>query len=142
MCKKDIFIQAIGAIDYYHRYKEDIALFAEMGFKCYRMSINWTRIFPNGDDETPNEKGLVFYENFFDECSKYNIQPIVTLSHYETPLALFEKYGGWKNRKLVDCFVKYCEAVFTRYKGKVKYWMTFNEINCLDVSFVEWWSNA
>ena len=132
--KEGYFYPSHEAIDHYHRYKEDIALFAEMGFKCYRMSINWTRIFPNGDDETPNEKGLVFYENFFDECLKYNIQPIVTLSHYETPLALFEKYGGWKNRKLVDCFVKYCEAVFTRYKGKVKYWMTFNEINCLDVS--------
>ncbi len=118
-------------IDFYHRYKEDIALFAEMGFKCFRLSINWGRIFPNGDDETPNEKGLAFYDSVFDECLKYNIQPVVTISHYETPLNLVHKYGGWLDRRVIDFYVKYCETIFNRYKGKVKYWMTFNEINVM-----------
>lgn len=119
------------AIDFYHHYEEDIALFAEMGFKTFRMSINWPRIFPNGDDETPNEEGLKFYDDVFDECLKYGIEPLVTLSHYETPLNLGIKYGGWANRKVVDFFEKYAETVFTRYKDKVKYWMPFNEINMM-----------
>ena len=122
------------AIDMYHHYKEDIALFAEMGFNCYRMSINWARIYPNGYDEVPNEEGLQFYDDLFDECLKNGIQPIVTLSHYETPLGLYTKFGGWKSRECIDCFVRYCKTVFTRYKGKVKYWMTFNEINCLEMN--------
>lgn len=122
------------AIDMYHHYKEDIALFAEMGFNCYRMSINWARIYPNGDDEIPNEDGLQFYDDLFDECLKNGIQPIVTLSHYETPIGLYTKFGGWKSRECIDCFVRYCKTVFTRYKGKVKYWMTFNEINCLEMN--------
>ena len=119
------------AIDFYHRYKEDIALFAEMGFKCFRTSINWTRIFPNGDEEVPNEKGLEFYDNLFDECHKYGIEPVVTISHYETPYYLVEKYGSWTNRKLIDFYENYCRTIFERYKDKVKYWMTFNEINAL-----------
>ncbi|MFQ6862462.1 MAG: 6-phospho-beta-glucosidase [Beduini sp.] len=118
-------------IDFYHRYKEDIALFAEMGFKCFRLSINWARLFPNGDDETPNEEGLKFYDDVFDELLKYNIEPVVTISHYETPLNLVTKYGGWLDRRVIDFYVKYCETLFTRYKGKVKYWMTFNEINIM-----------
>ena len=118
-------------IDFYHHYKEDIALFAEMGFKCFRLSIAWTRIFPTGEEETPNELGLQFYDNVFDECLKYGIEPVVTISHYEMPYHLAIKYGGWRDRKLVDFFVKYCEVIFNRYKDKVKYWMTFNEINCL-----------
>ena len=118
-------------IDFYHHYKEDIALFAEMGFKCFRTSIAWTRIFPEGDEEVPNELGLQFYDDLFDECLKYGIEPVVTISHYETPYALVKKYGSWRNRKLVDFFVKYAETVFKRYKYKVKYWMTFNEINCI-----------
>ena len=117
------------AIDFYHRYKEDVALFAEMGFKCFRTSIAWTRIFPNGDDETPNEAGLKFYDDLFDELLKYGIEPVITLSHFEMPLNLAKKYGGWTNRKLIDFFVKYAVTCFERYKDKVKYWMTFNEIN-------------
>lgn len=119
------------AIDFYHHFREDIALLAEMGFRAFRTSIAWSRIFPNGDDAVPNEKGLQFYDAVFDECLKYGIAPIVTLSHYETPYALVTKYGSWKNRVLVDLFVRYAQTVFRRYKGKVKYWMTFNEINCI-----------
>lgn len=118
-------------IDFYHNYKQDIELFAEMGFKCFRMSIAWSRVFPNGDEERPNEAGLQFYDSVFDECLKKRIQPIVTLSHFEMPLHLAKKYGGWRNRKLIDFFVKYAEVCFKRYKGKVRYWMTFNEINNL-----------
>lgn len=117
------------AIDFYHRYKEDIALFAELGFKAFRTSINWSRIFPNGDDKSPNEAGLQFYDNLFDELLKYNIEPVVTLSHFEIPLNLCKKYGGFRNKKVIDFFVKYAEVVMNRYKDKVKYWMTFNEIN-------------
>jgi len=116
-------------IDFYHRYKEDIALLAEMGFKTFRMSIAWSRIFPNGDDKEPNEAGLAFYDRVFDELHKYGIEPLVTLSHYETPLALAKNYNGWANRKLVGFFENYVRTVFTRYKDKVKYWLTFNEIN-------------
>ncbi len=121
------------AIDHYGHFKEDIALFGEMGFKTYRMSINWARIYPNGDEEEPNEAGLKHYDEVFDECHKYGIEPLVTLSHYETPLGL-QKYGSWENRKVVDFFVRYCETVFTRYKGKVRYWLTFNEINSMSMS--------
>ncbi|MCG1013123.1 6-phospho-beta-glucosidase [Tepidanaerobacter sp. GT38] len=122
------------AIDFYHRYKEDIALFAEMGFKCFRTSINWTRIFPFGDETEPNEAGLKFYDNLFDELLKYNIQPVVTISHYETPLGLVKKYGSWRSRKMVDFFLRYCETIFSRYKDKVKYWLTFNEINVITLN--------
>lgn len=117
------------ATDFYHHYEEDIALMAEMGFKAYRMSIAWTRIFPTGEEEAPNEEGLAFYDKVFDELKKYNIEPIVTLSHYESPFALTQKYNGWADRKLVDLFEKYCRVVFERYKNKVTYWLTFNEIN-------------
>lgn len=121
----------LRGIDHYHRYKEDIALFAEMGFKVYRFSIAWSRIFPTGEEETPNEAGLKFYENVIDECLKYGIEPLITLSHYETPLALAKKYDGWRSRRMIDLYLKYCETVFQRYKGKVKYWLTFNEINSI-----------
>ncbi len=117
------------AIDFYSRYKEDIKLFAEMGFKCFRTSIAWTRIFPNGDDPTPNEEGLKFYDAVFDELLKYGIQPVITLSHFEMPYHLVKKYGGFRNRKCIDFFVRFAETVMKRYKDKVKYWMTFNEIN-------------
>jgi 6-phospho-beta-glucosidase len=119
------------AIDFYHHYKEDIALLAEMGFKCFRTSIAWTRIFPIGDEAQPNEEGLKFYDDLFDECLKYGIEPVVTISHYEMPYGLVEKYGSWRNRKLVDFYLNYCKAIFNRYKNKVKYWMTFNEINVI-----------
>ena len=121
-------LKLIG-IDFYHRYKEDIKLFAEMGFKTLRFSIAWSRIFPKGDEETPNELGLKFYDNVIDECLKYGIEPLITLSHYETPLHLAKTYDGWRNRKLIKFFENYCRVVFERYKGKVKYWLTFNEIN-------------
>ena len=117
------------AIDFYHRYKEDIALFAEMGFKAFRTSIAWSRIFPNGDDAEPNEAGLQFYDDLFDELLKHDIEPVVTLSHFEIPYHLYKEYGGFRNRKLIDFFVKYSKVVMERYKDKVKYWMTFNEIN-------------
>lgn len=116
-------------IDHYHRYQEDIALFAKMGFKCYRFSIAWARIFPKGDETKPNEAGLEFYDQVIDECLKYGIEPVITISHYEMPLHLAEAYGGWKNRQLIDFFETYAKTVLTRYGKKVKYWMTFNEIN-------------
>ena len=119
------------AIDFYHRYKEDIAMFAEMGFQVFRLSIAWTRIFPNGDDEKPNEKGLQFYDDVFDECRKYGIEPMVTISHYETPLHLAKKYDGWRSRKMIEYYMKFCNVIFERYKDKVKYWLTFNEINSI-----------
>lgn len=118
------------ASDFYHHYKEDIKLMAEMGFKSYRMSIAWTRIFPTGEEEVPNEAGLKFYDNVFDELKKYDIEPIVTLSHYEMPLNITNKYNGWADRKTIKLFKRYVEVVFNRYKGKAKYWLTFNEINC------------
>ncbi|CCI84698.1 hypothetical protein FC52_GL001580 [Lactobacillus pasteurii DSM 23907 = CRBIP 24.76] len=117
------------AIDFYHHYPEDIALMAEMGFKAFRTSIAWTRIFPNGDETRPNEEGLKFYDNLFDECLKYGIEPVVTLSHFEMPYHLVTEYGGWSNRKLIDLFARFATVCFERYHDKVKYWMTFNEIN-------------
>ncbi|MTB43022.1 6-phospho-beta-glucosidase [Streptococcus uberis] len=116
-------------IDFHHRYKEDIAMFADLGFKCFRTSIAWSRIFPNGDETEPNEEGLQFYDNVFDELLKYGIEPVITLSHFEMPYHIAKEYGGFMNRQTVDFFVKFAEVVFRRYKDKVKYWMTFNEIN-------------
>lgn len=116
-------------IDFYHRFKEDIALFAEMGLKVFRLSINWPRIYPNGDDLKPNEEGLRFYDEVFDELRKHNIEPLVTLSHYEMPMNLVLTYGGWAGREVIEHFVKYADTVMNRYKDKVKYWLTFNEIN-------------
>lgn len=118
-------------IDFYHRYKEDIALFAEMGFKVFRFSLSWARIFPNGDELQPNEKGLEFYDKVLDELEKYHIEPLVTISHYEMPLNLATTYGGWSDRKLIDFYLRFAETVFERYKGRVKYWLTFNEINMI-----------
>ena len=116
-------------IDFYHTYKDDIKLFAEMGFRCFRTSISWSRIFPKGDELEPNEAGLAFYDDLFDTLLSYNIEPVITLSHFEMPLYLAQHYGGWKNRALIDMFVRYSCVVMERYKHKVKYWMTFNEIN-------------
>lgn len=117
------------AIDFYHRYPEDIKLFAEMGFTCLRVSIAWARIFPDGDEQTPNEAGLAHYDRLFDELLSHGITPMVTLSHYEMPWNLVTRYHGWGNRLLIDLFVKYAETAFERYKDKVKLWLTFNEIN-------------
>ncbi len=122
------------ACDMYHHIHEDIELMAEMGLKAYRMSIAWTRIYPNGDDETPNEAGLTYYDRVFDDLKAHGIEPVVTLSHYEPPFHMCE-YGGWSNRKMIDCYLNYCRTVFERYKNKVTYWLTFNEINILRVPF-------
>lgn len=130
-CDDEHTYPAHEAIDMYHHYKDDIALFGEMGFKCYRLSISWTRILPNGDDETPNEEGLAFYDSLFDECLKYGIEPLVTICHFDAPIALIQKYGGWKDRRMVDAFTHYCEILFEHFGKKVKYWITFNEINML-----------
>lgn len=119
-------------IDFYHRYKEDLALFAEMGFKALRVSIAWSRIFPTGEEQEPNEKGLAFYDSLFKEMKKHHIEPIVTLSHYEMPLALSVKYNGWVERKVIDDFVRFCNVCFHRYKEYVKYWLTFNEIDSIN----------
>lgn len=116
-------------IDMYHRYKEDIALFAEMGFKVYRLSIAWTRIFPNGDESEPNEAGLQFYDDLFDELHKYNIEPLVTISHFELPYQLGKKYDGFLDKRTIEFYERYATTLFERYKDKVKYWLTFNEIN-------------
>lgn len=121
----------LRAIDYYHHYREDIALFAEMGFKVYRFSIAWSRIYPTGEEEEPNEKGLAFYDAVLDECEKYGIEPLVTISHYETPLALAEKYNGWSDRRMISLYLKYCQTLFTYFRGRVHYWITFNEINSI-----------
>ncbi len=117
------------AIDFYHHFKEDIALFGEMGFKCFRTSIAWTRIFPKGDEDQPNEEGLKFYDEMFDECHKHGIEPLITLCHFELPYHIAKEYGGFRNRKVIDMFVKFAKVCFERYKNKVKYWLTFNEIN-------------
>ncbi|MGM0904165.1 MAG: 6-phospho-beta-glucosidase [Bacillota bacterium] len=129
--KEGVYYPSHEAIDFYHRYKEDIALFAEMGFKSFRMSIAWSRIFPTGEEEVPNEAGLQFYDDVFDELLKNNIEPVVTTCHFDVPVHLVEKYGSWKNRKMVELYEKYTRTIFERYKDKVKYWMTFNEINML-----------
>ena len=130
--RSDYYYPSHEAVDFYHRYKEDIALLAEMGFKIFRMSINWSRIFPNGDDLVPNEEGLKFYENVFNELKKYNIEPLVTISHFEFPYELTKKCNGWVDRSVIEYYLKYCRTIFTRYKDTVKYWITFNEINNLN----------
>lgn len=128
---KDSMFPGREAVDAYGHYKEDIALFAEMGFKCYRFAFSWSRIFPTGEEKEPNEEGLKFYERYIDELLKYNIEPVVTLCHFDIPLALVDKYGSWRSRKVIGCYTHYCETVFRRFKDKVKYWITFNEINML-----------
>lgn len=125
---KYIFPKRWG-IDFYNRYEEDIALFAEMGFKVFRLSLSWVRIFPTGMEETPNEEGLEFYDKVFDCCLKHGIEPLVTMSHYEMPVALTQKYNGWISRELIPLFEKFAKIILERYKDKVKYWITFNEMN-------------
>ena len=129
--KNDALYPKRRGIDFYHRYKSDIALFAEMGFKVLRVSIAWSRIFPTGEDAEPNEAGLQFYDNLFRELRHYNIEPLVTLSHYEMPLALSEKYNGWVHRNVLDAFVRFSNVCFDRYKDQVRYWLTFNEIDSI-----------
>lgn len=125
-----------NAVDFYHNYKEDIAYMAELGFGTYRMSISWPRIYPTGLEETPNEKGLQFYDDVFDELLKHNIEPVVTLHHFEVPIELTNRWNSWLDRRTIDVFIKYCETVFTRYRSKVKKWITFNEINNIHFGFL------
>ncbi len=125
------FYPAKETIDMYSHYKEDIALFGEMGFKTYRLSIAWSRIFPMGDDAEPNEEGLQFYEDLFKECHKYGIEPLVTITHFDCPIHLIEKYGAWRSREMIGFYENLCNVIFRRYKGLVKYWLTFNEINMI-----------
>ncbi len=136
----DVYYPNHEGIDFYHHYKEDIALFAEMGFKMFRMSISWSRLYPNGDEETPNEKGIAFYRSVFEECRKHNIEPLVTIWHFDTPLYLEEHYGGWNNRQLITFFERFAKTCFTEFKGLVRYWLTFNEINNT-VMFLEMFGN-
>ena len=130
--KKGFTYPSETGIDFYHRYQEDIRLFSEMGFKTLRISIDWSRIYPNGDDEQPNEKGILFYQKVVDTLLKYHIEPIVTLYHFEMPLAIVKKYGSWQNKKTIDLYMKYCKTMFEALKGKVHYWVTFNEMNHID----------
>lgn len=116
-------------IDFYHTYEQDLDLFQEMGFRCFRTSISWSRIFPNGDERVPNEKGLAFYDRLFDAMHARNIEPVITISHFEMPYHLVKEYGGFRSRKVIDFYLKFCETIFNRYNKKVKYWMLFNEIN-------------
>lgn len=120
-------------IDHYHRFKEDIALLAEMGFKAYRFSIAWTRIYPNGDDEEVNIAGLAFYHALLNELHQYHIEPIVTISHNEMPLHLVTEYGGWSNKKVIDLYVRYAETLFKEFKDDVRYWILFNEVNDMNI---------
>lgn len=120
-------------IDFYHTYKEDLALLAGMGLNSFRTSINWSRIFPNGDDAEPNEAGLKFYDDLFDEMHRLGLEPLVTLCHYEMPLNIAMKYNGWYNRKTIDMFTKYCCTVLERYKNKVTYWIIVNQINMINL---------
>jgi 6-phospho-beta-glucosidase len=126
-----VFYPSHKASDFYHHYKEDIALLGEMGFRTFRLSIAWTRIFPKGDEEKPNPEGIAFYHKVFAECHKYGIEPLVTMDHFDTPMYLVRKFGGWKDRRMIDCFVKYAETILHEYKEEVHYWLTFNEINMI-----------
>ena len=118
-------------VDFYHHYKEDIALMAELGLKVFRTSISWSRLYPHGDERTPNPEGVAFYRNVFQECRKYGIEPLVTLCHFDIPMGLVEQYGSWRSRKTLECFARYAETCFKEYSGLVHYWLTFNEINIL-----------
>ena len=132
------FYPSHEAVDFYHRYKEDIALCAEMGFKIFRMSINWTRIFPQGNETVPNEAGLALYDKVFAELKKYNIEPLVTIYHNENPFYLTGLCNGWQDRRCIDYYMNFCQVLFERYKDVVKYWIPFNEINCLTTKLGNW----
>lgn len=131
LASKDRIFPKRWGIDFYHTYKEDLKLLAELGLKTFRTSINWARIYPNGDDEKPNEAGLKFYDDLFDEIIKNGMEPMITISHYEIPLHLTTAYKGWYSREVIDFFEKYCKTVFDRYAGKVKYWIIVNQINLI-----------
>lgn len=130
-CDESLYYPAHTGVDMYHHYREDIRLFGEMGFKVYRMSIAWTRIFPTGEEEEPNEEGLQFYEDLFRACHEYGIEPLVTITHFDCPVYLIKKYGGWRNRIMIDRYLKLCRVLFERFGSMVRYWLTFNEINMI-----------
>ena len=132
--EEELLYPSHEATNFYHHYQEDIALFAEAGFKAFRMSINWTRIFPKGNDAEPNEEGLAFYDRVFDECRKYGIEPIVTIAHFDVPAYLSQEYNGWASREVIDFYARYAAVLFERYHEKVNYWITFNEINTATLS--------
>lgn len=131
-CDQDHRYPSHEAVDFYHHSHEDLALLAEMGIRCFRLSVSWTRIFPEGEEEEPNEQGLTFYDGIFRDCKKYAIEPIVTICHFDLPVSLIKKFGGWRDRKMIDCYLKLCKVLFDRYKDLVRYWITFNEINMLN----------
>lgn len=128
---KGEFYPSRTGIDFYHHYKEDIAMLSEMGIKCFRFSVSWSRIFPNGDDEKPNEEGMTFYENIFKELKKYEIEPVVTISHFDIPMNLVIKYGGWQNRDVIEFYVRYATLLMERFQDYVTYWIPFNEMNMI-----------
>ena len=127
----DKYYPSHESVDFYGHYKDDIKLFGEMGMKIFRTSINWSRLYPVGDEDEPNAAGVAFYHSLFSECQKWGIEPLVTISHYEIPMGLCEKYGGWRDRRCIDFYLNLCRTIFTEYKGLVHYWLTFNEINIL-----------
>lgn len=127
--KAELLYPSHEATDFYHNYQKDIELFAEAGFKSYRMSINWTRIYPTGEESNPNQEGIDFYHKVFDTLIEKNIEPIVTIAHFDVPAYLTEKYNGWTSRELIELYEKYAKTLFDEYHNKVKYWVTFNEIN-------------
>ena len=129
--REEEFYPNHGAIDFYHRYKEDIALMAEMGFTVFRTSIAWARLYPNGDELTPNPEGIAFYRALFEECKKHNIAPLVTLCHFDVPMHLVREYGSWRSREMIAFFTRYARTCFEAFDGLVKYWLTFNEINIM-----------
>ena len=128
---KGFYYPALEGIDFYHHYKEDIRMFAQMGFRTLRLSIAWSRIYPRGDEEIPNEEGLKFYERVFQECRKHGIEPLVTITHFDCPMHLIRTYGGWKNPRMIEFYKRLATTLFQRYQGLVKYWLTFNEINMI-----------
>lgn len=132
---EDNYYPSHNAIDMYTYYKEDIKMFADMGFKVYRMSISWSRLFPTGVETTPNPEGVEYYRSVFQECQKYGIEPLVTINHFENPYALYETIGAWDSREMIDHFIRYCKVLFTEYKDLVTYWLTFNEINFMTMPF-------
>lgn len=125
----DAFYPSHEAIDFYHHYKEDLALMGELGLKVFRTSISWSRLFPEGDEAFPNPEGIAFYKDLFKECRRYGMEPLVTLCHFDVPYGLIRKYGSWRSREVIGCFVRYAKICFRELKGLVKYWLTFNEIN-------------
>ena len=129
--KDKTYYPKMRGIDQYHHYKEDLALFAEMGFKVLRISIAWTRLYPTGEEEEPNMEGVHFYEDIFQEMKRLNIEPLVTLSHYEMPLHLATSYNGWYDRRVIDCFVRFAKTCFTYFCKYVKLWLNFNEVDSI-----------